>query len=257
MLKNKLALALALVAALMLPACATKPAGPDFQITYYPECYDPIDQMCKAQDNTGKAKGAAVGALFGAITGAALGAAATGDAKGAIIGGIAGAAVGGAAGYGIAHLNQIKDQKERLEALQAQLGQQANEMDLQQASVEKAYRCYRDRIAELKKGIKSGKISKKEAMARADEIRAGMSSLRKFWEGRDAAMQASLNEYDTFLANQEKEARDKANKRRIAESRKARAKMASNASKYVAANSKEEAESLRALDDMRLDLDRA
>lgn len=222
MLIKKLITYVILSSMILLTACAPQNKLPAFKATYYPECYDPIEQMCRAQDNSSKTSGATLGAILGGLAGAAIGAAVSKDGSGALIGAAVGAAAGGAAGYGIAHMAQVKDQKQRLEMLRSQLGQESQQMDLTQASVEQSFRCYKSRMNDLRKAIKDGKVSKDEARLRATEIRTGIDTLKTFWQDRSTEMQASLNEYDQFIAQQEADAQAKANRMAIAENKRAK-----------------------------------
>ena len=187
---------------LSLGACAPKGPTTNFRGQYYPQCFDPITRLCQDQDNTKKAKSAGAGALFGALSGALIGAATTGKWQGAIAGAAIGAAAGGVAGYAYEHIQEIKDQERRLEAYRAQFGKEAQDLDLQKASTLSAYKCYQEQMQVLREGIKSGRIKKQEAQARAAEIRAGLEELKKFWEERTNQFDANQNEVDKILASE-------------------------------------------------------
>ena len=210
MLSRKLVALPLMFLTLSLGACAPKGPTTNFRGQYYPQCFDPITRLCQDQDNTEKAKSAGKGALLGALTGALIGAAATGKWQGAVAGAAAGAAVGGVAGYAYQHIQQIKDQEERLEAYRTQFGKEAQDLDLQKASTLSAYKCYQEQMQILREGIRSGRIGKSEAKARAAEIRAGLEELKKFWEERTNQFDANQGEVDRILASEATRANSRA-----------------------------------------------
>lgn len=221
MLKKTSFLALIMLS-LVLVGCAPKGPTTNFKAQYYPECFDPIDRLCKDQDNTAKMKSAGAGALLGGLTGAVIGAATTGKWQGALAGAAIGAAAGGVAGYAYQHIKEIKDQNERLEAYKAQFGKEAEDLNLQKASVLSAYKCYQEQIKRLKEGMKNGSIKKDEAKARIAEISKGLEELKKFWDDRSTQFAAQQQEADNIMIEEEKKATTAAAKKRLAQVKKQR-----------------------------------
>ncbi|WP_294557893.1 lipoprotein [uncultured Mailhella sp.] len=188
-----------------LTGCGTKQAVPVFQANYYPECYDPIARLCKDQDNSQEIKGAATGAVVGALGGALIGGLTSKDWKGAAIGATAGALAGGVTGFFSARLMKINDRNERLKEYQNILGESSRGWDLERASVEKAYKCYRDQITVLTRAAKAKKISKEEFLARMKEIQGGIENINTYWADSQTRMDERLADGEAFLKQQEQE----------------------------------------------------
>lgn len=188
-----------------LAGCASKQAVPPFEARYYPQCYDPIEKLCKDQDNSQEIKEGIGGAVIGALGGAVIGAIATGDWKGAAVGAAAGAAAGGVTGFFHARLSKIEDRKERLAEYQKMLGENSQGWDLERASVEKSYQCYREQIALLQKAVKAKKISKEEFLARANEIKEGIEHINTYWADSQTRMDERLADGEAFLKHEEEE----------------------------------------------------
>ncbi|MBQ7606697.1 MAG: hypothetical protein IJU76_01770 [Desulfovibrionaceae bacterium] len=215
---NRSALSCALVLALCLSACAPRQKAPAFHAYYYPECYDPIERLCKDQSYAQEAKGAATGALIGAAGGALLGGILRGDLKGALVGGAIGAAAGGAVGFFKARLDKIQDREQRLNEYQRILGENSRNWDLERSSVERAYMCYREQIRHLKRLVVNKQISKQEFMARMNEIQAGLNNINTYWADAQTRMDARIADGEAFLAQQEEQDRKlAAQKRQIAQ----------------------------------------
>lgn len=219
---KKIAIFSLIVLMIALVGCAPKGPTTNFKAQYYPQCFDPIDRLCKDQDNTEKLKSAGTGALLGGLTGAAIGAATTGKWQGALAGAAIGAAAGGVAGYAYQHIKEIKDQNERLEAYKAQFGKEAEDLDLRKASTLSAYKCYQEQIKLVKQGLKNKTMSKKEAEARLAEISAGLEELKKFWDDRSNQFAAQQQEADKLIAEEEAQAKTAAAKKKLAQVKKQR-----------------------------------
>lgn len=213
---------LALSMSLVLGGCATKTA-PTFTAKYYPECYDPIDKLCKDQSNQSEAKGAVAGGLLGAVGGAIVGGLTTGKVEGALVGAGVGAAAGAVTGFFAARLNKIKDQEKRLEEYQNILGEKSKGWDLERASVEKAYKCYGEQIDLLTKAMRTKKVSREEFRARMQEIRDGIGHINTYWANAQTRMDESLADGDKWLM-QEDAAAAKAAKAKQAAQRVSRQK---------------------------------
>ena len=205
------------VVAVLLTGCATS-QKPTFNAKYYPQCYDPVAKLCKDQDNSSEVKGAVGGAFLGALAGALIGAATSKDGKGALIGAAAGAALGGLTGFFTQRLSKIKDREERLAAFQKVLGESSQGWDLEKASVESAFKCYREQINLLKTQVKNKQISKEDFLARMKEIQSGVNNINTYWSDAQSRMDSRLADGDQFLDLQ---AQEDAKQLRAAQQRKA------------------------------------
>lgn len=195
---------LCMVIALVFSAigCATRQM-PEFHARYYPDCYDPIDKLCKDQSNKEEVKGAVTGGIIGALGGALVGGLTTGKIQGALIGAAAGAATGALTGFFAARLNKIQDQNQRLAEYQNVLGEQSRGWDLERASVERAYNCYGEQINLLKKAIKARQMNREEFRARMAEIKEGINYINTYWAGAQTRMDEALADGDKWLAQED------------------------------------------------------
>ena len=228
-MKSKLGIfVLALSMVLVLGGCATK-SVPTFTAKYYPDCYDPIDKLCKDQSNQSEVKGAVAGGLLGALGGAIVGGLTTGKVEGALVGAGVGAAAGAATGFFAARLNKIQDQNQRLEEYQNILGERSKGWDLERASVEKAYKCYGDQIDVLHKAMREKKISREEFKARMQEIKDGIAHINTYWADAQHRMDESLADGDKWLIQEDaaaaKEAKAKQAAQRVAQQKKRTAQL--------------------------------
>lgn len=194
--------ALVIVLALMMAGCAGKQT-PTFTAKYYPQCYDPIDKLCKDQSNSKEIGGTVVGATIGALGGAAIGLIATGDWRGAVAGAVAGGVAGGVAGFWKARLDKIQDQNERLAEYQRALGEQSAGWDLERATVEKSYQCYIEQIELLKKAYQAKEITREAFLERANEIKAGVNYINTYWADAQSRMDETLVSGEKYLAEQD------------------------------------------------------
>ena len=218
-MRCKKALAVALMMLFALSACGPKGPGSNFKPQYYPECFDPIERLCKDKDGTEKAKSAGKGAALGALGGALIGLLTTGKAEGALVGAAAGAAAGGLTGLIYQSYKDMKDQRQRLEAFQQALGEEGRNLDLQHASVLKSFRCYQAQIDIVKKRYKSGKMSKEDAKARMDEIHKGIDILKQYWEERSSEFESRASQADKFIDEQDRLATRSDEKARVSRAR--------------------------------------
>lgn len=188
-----------------IAGCATK-STPTFNAHYYPECYDPIDKLCKDQSNSEEIKGAVAGGLLGALGGAIVGGLATGKVEGALVGAGVGAAAGAITGFFAARLNKIKDQNQRLAEYQNVLGEKSKGWDIERATVERAYKCYNDQITLLKKGYQAKRVTREEALARMNEIKAGIEHINTYWADAQTRMDETLADGDQWLQQEDAQA---------------------------------------------------
>lgn len=209
-----------------LAGCAKQ--VPQFNASYYPECYDPIDKLCKDQSYAREAGGAVTGALVGALAGALIGGLSSGDWRGAAIGAGAGAVAGGVGGFFYGRLSKIQDQDKRLAEYQNILGEEAGKWDIERASVERAYKCYRDQIALLQRGWKEKRITREEFLARTREIKSGIEHINTYWAEAKNRMSSTVADGEKFIEDEERKAQVVAmNRRRQAAAAVNRARTAS------------------------------
>lgn len=201
-----------LLSAFLAFGCASK-TTPTFTAKYYPDCYDPIEKLCKDQSNEAEVKGAVTGGVLGALGGAIVGGLATGKVEGALIGAGVGAASGALTGFFAARLSKIQDQNQRLAEYQTALGEKSKAWDIDRASVERAYQCYGDQIKLLKTAMRAKKMTREEFKARMDEIYNGIQYINTYWADAQNRMDATLAEGDKWL-QAEDEAAAKAKKQK-------------------------------------------
>lgn len=196
------------VLVLSLGGCATK-STPTFNAKYYPECYDPIEKLCKDQSNKDEVTGAVVGGLIGAIGGAVIGGLTTGKVEGALVGAGAGAVAGAVTGFFSARLSKIKNQEQRLNEYQNILGEKSKGWDLERASVERSYKCYGDQIKLLTANMKAKRITREEFRSRMEEIYNGIKYINTYWAGAQTRMDEDLADGDAWLQKEDQEAAKK------------------------------------------------
>ncbi|MBQ9406669.1 MAG: glycine zipper 2TM domain-containing protein [Desulfovibrio sp.] len=217
------AVAILLVLTFALVGCGAKAHAPQFHAQYYPQCYDPIDKLCKDQEHGSEVKSAAVGGLLGAIGGAVIGGLTSRDVRGALIGAAAGGVAGATIGFFKARLEKIQDRDQRLAEYQKILGENSESWDLERASVEKAYLCYGEQIRHLKMLAKKKQISREEFLARMHEIKAGIENINTYWANAQTRMDSRLADGEAFLTRQEAEDKKLAAARRHAAHRQVQA----------------------------------
>lgn len=198
----KLTAVASLVLSVALSGCTTvNPKVANFKPQYYPQCYSRIQDLCKDQDTTGRTVAATTGVVVGALVGALIGAS-TGDRNHVLAGAAIGATAGGALGYGLNRIQAIHDEHERLEALQKELGSDADQLNLTQASVTSAFKCYSEAIDEIKADVKAKRMNRAEAAQRMAEIKEGIENLKIFWDERASEMDKKADEYDKFIISE-------------------------------------------------------
>lgn len=202
--KNIIRSSLVVASALYLAGCATQNA--ELQPQFYPECYQPIEQIQQDHNYVQEAKQAATGALAGALIGGIAGAIA-GDSKTAAYGAAAGAVVGGMAGFIHARLDKIADQEQRLKELQTMLGDEAKNLDLDKASVLKSFHCYSGEIDVISQALKEKSMTPEEAQVRLAEIRTSLNTAKQFWTEHSAQIDKRINGFDDYIKTQEAQAR--------------------------------------------------
>jgi hypothetical protein len=111
--------------------------------------------------------GAAIGALAGGLIG--------GDTKGALIGGALGTAAGAAYGhqqYLNARQEQAQSRQELIDGINGDTYADSARVREITDSIRRLGACRRDQVDEIKDGLKRGAITKEQALARVDEVKA-------------------------------------------------------------------------------------
>lgn len=183
-------------AACVLTGCATTS---EFEPQFYPSCYQPIQQVQKDRDYTAEARQAVVSGVVGALVGAVVGYSASKDSSGAVVGAVAGGVVGATAGFVNARLSKIKDQEQRLSELKVMLGEEANNLDLDRASVLQSFRCYSQEMDDIQKSLKSGAMSSEEASIRLAEIKTGIMDANAFWAERAQQLGSRADDFGNYI----------------------------------------------------------
>jgi uncharacterized protein YcfJ len=199
-----LATVLAASLAIGLSGC-TVPSSKLASLTpnYYPQCYNPILELCKDDSYEKEIRNAAAGAIAGAIIGALAGAA-SGKSDRMVAGALVGAGVGALGGVISAKLSKIRDQNERLNTLHEMLGKDAEDLDLQKSSVLAAMNCYSREIDEIQKKVHDKTMTREEAAKRMTEIRTGMNNLKEYWQDKSEQINKKVADYDQFMAAEDK-----------------------------------------------------
>jgi len=166
------ALAIMFSAGLIMSAggCASKYGTKTVNVKYYPDCYQPIDQLRKDEDDL--RRNTAAGAVMGGFLGAAIGYHKDGG-KGAVIGAAAGAFAGGMSAYLLTDQIQQKNQAERFAAYSQALGQDIKGLENAVAAARLVNKCYENSYKTLSKQYKAGQTSKAEMTDRLKELRDG------------------------------------------------------------------------------------
>lgn len=199
-----------LAVALIFGAAGCAKNKPTFNAKYYPECYDPIEKLCKDQSYNEEVKGAATGALLGALGGAIVGGITSGSWRGAAIGAAAGGVAGAVTGFFAAHLNKIENQNKRLEEYQRLLGEKSDGWDIERATVERSLQCYVRQAELLKNQYKAGQISKAAMLERLREIQAGIQYVNTYWASAESRIDDTLADGDKFLAEEDQKVQKEA-----------------------------------------------
>lgn len=155
-----------------LPAsgCASKYGAQKTAVKYYPDCYQPINELRRSEYAV--ERGAAGGAVAGALLGALVGYLATGKAKGAAAGAAVGGVAGGVAGGAAAHYS--KDDDARLAEYNAELDGGIREVDKATAAAKVCRQCYERQFAVAAKEYKEGYLTKAQFNERYQEVASGM-----------------------------------------------------------------------------------
>ena len=191
-------LCLFLAAGLLISGCTSKYGEQKTKVNYYPQCYQPVNQLRQDENSTGKST--ATGAVGGALLGALIGGLATGRASGAIAGAVAGGAAGAVAGnvYGKSK-SQDRDAA-YLHQYSQQLGSEAASMNRSTAAAKVAAKCYDEQFKLAAGQFKAGQITRMEFQERYNEIRSGLEETSFILNDTATTMAKKDGEYQQALA---------------------------------------------------------
>lgn len=166
-------LAALLLGSLLCSACAGKYGERRTDVRFYPDCYEPINELRKSEFSVEKSSfaGAAMGSALGAIIGLL---ASDGRASGALIGATAGAAVGGAVGYGAGRRSQDAADDELLADYNSRLEGDVRESRKATAAARLARQCYDRQFTVAASEYKAGRLTRTQFSRRYHEILSGM-----------------------------------------------------------------------------------
>ena len=189
---------LLLAAGLLASGCTSQYGDQKTKVNYYPQCYQPVNQLRQDENSTGKST--AAGAVGGALLGALIGGLATGKASGAVVGAVAGGAAGAVAGnvYG---KSKAKDRDASyLHQYSQQLGSEAASMNRSTAAAKVAAKCYDEQFKLAAGQFKAGQISRVEFQDRYNEIRSGLEETSFILNDTATTMAKKDSEYQQALA---------------------------------------------------------
>lgn len=191
-------LCLFLAAGLLISGCTSKYGDQKTKVNYYPQCYQPVNQLRQDENSTGKST--AAGAVGGALLGALIGGLATGKASGAVAGAVAGGAAGAVAGniYGKSK-SQDRDAA-YLHQYSQQLGSEAASMNRSTAAAKVAAKCYDEQFKLAAGQFKAGQITRMEFQDRYNEIRSGLEETSFILNDTATTMAKKDGEYQQALA---------------------------------------------------------
>ena len=165
-------LCLFLAAGLLISGCTSKYGDQKTKVNYYPQCYQPVNQLRQDENSTGKST--AAGAVGGALLGALIGGLATGKASGAVAGAVAGGAAGAVAGNVYGKSKAQDRDAAYLHQYSQQLGSEAASMNRSTAAAKVAAKCYDEQFKLAAGQFKAGQITRMEFQDRYNEIRSGL-----------------------------------------------------------------------------------
>jgi uncharacterized protein YceK len=160
-----------LLMGILLSGCASQYGQQITSIKYYPECYQPIQDLRSAEKQFATTVAGSV--VAGALIGAIIGGVATGDVRGAAAGAVVGGAAGGLAGYALAKQRQIKDDNQRLASYLQDIDGDITGLDRVTAAAQVARKCYDTQFAQAIAAFKEGRMSRAELTERVTEINNG------------------------------------------------------------------------------------
>lgn len=187
-----------LVGSLLLSGCASQYGDQKTKVNYYPQCYQPVNQLRQDENSTGKST--AAGAVGGALLGALIGGLATGKASGAVAGAVAGGAAGAVAGNMYGKSKKQDRDAAYLHQYSQQLGSEAASMNRATAAAKVASKCYDDQFKMAAAQFKAGQITRLEFQDRYNEIRSGLEETSYILNSTATTMAKKDSEYQQALA---------------------------------------------------------
>ena len=193
-----ISMCLILTAGLLASGCTSQYGAQKTKVNYYPQCYQPVNQLRQDENSTGKST--AAGAVGGALLGALIGGLATGKASGALIGAAAGGAAGAVAGNVYGKSKSQQRDAAYMQQYSQQLGSEAASMNRSTAAAKVAAKCYDDQFKLAASQFKAGQISRIEFQDRYNEIRSGLEETSFILNDTATTMAKKDGEYQQALA---------------------------------------------------------
>ena len=195
-----LPLILLLAGSLLFSGCTSRYGEQKTKVNHYPQCYEPVAQLRKDENSTGKST--AAGAAGGALLGALIGGLATGKVEGALAGAVAGGAAG-AVGGNIYGKSQEKERDANyLAQYNRQMGTEAASMNRATAAAKVATKCYDQQFKLAVNQYKAGQLTRFDLQDRYNEIRSGLEETAFILKDTSAAMAQKDSEYERVLAGE-------------------------------------------------------
>ena len=186
-----------LAASFALASCAA-PGGTTVpqttRVAFYPQCYQSVG-LLRQQDQQFQ-QTMAVNTLSGAVGGAALGGLIGRDWQSALIGAAAGAVTAAAATYASARLQQQPDDELRRSTIAGDMYHDSGELQRAVVAARQADNCYGSVYNQLAAGLRSGAISKAEAVQRFTEIDQGEREVGAILAEYGKKTRASVQQYE-------------------------------------------------------------
>jgi outer membrane lipoprotein SlyB len=186
-----------LAASFALASCAA-PGGTSVpqttRVAYYPQCYQSV-AVLRQQDQQFQ-QTMAVNTLAGAAGGAALGALIGRDWQSALIGAAAGAITAATATYASARMQQQPDDELRRGTIAGDMYHDSGELQRAVVAARQADNCYGYAYNQLVAGLRSGAISKPDAVQRFTEIDQGEREVGAILAEYGKKTTASVQQYE-------------------------------------------------------------
>lgn len=183
--------------------CASKYGEQKTQASYYPACYQPIQDL-RGSENT-VTRNTAGGALLGAFGGAMIGLLTTGKWQGAVVG----AATGGVAGTMLGNMygrkQQEKDDNTRLNSYLQDLDGDISNLDVAGAAARTSLQCYDRQFQALLTDIRARQITREAAEKRFAEICSGREEAIAILGNAAQHGQNLSQEYENAFANEQQQ----------------------------------------------------
>ena len=162
-----------LFSSVALTGCASKYGEQKTKAAYYPDCYQPIQELRKSEYAVAKstAAGAVIGGVVGALTGLI---ASGGKGSGAAIGAATGAVAGGAVGYGVGKSKQSSEDSALLADYNSRLDGSIYESNKATAAARVARQCYERQFTVAVSEFKAKRLNKEQFNSRYQEVMSGL-----------------------------------------------------------------------------------